>query len=177
MKVRDLMLCANLSEHSNDDAEESTQFRHRPILHRAGEAGQYCVVRTTTCCGMAGGHQRPGPAKIPGTSKARISQTRKPCASSDRRVLVSFGKVHCPLPVIRCPIQGTSARAVRPLGCPASRSGDPDQCGKMPHFFAFLMCATFLGIETSDSKGEEKQSHLSHLSPLSHFQVLQWLFG
>jgi hypothetical protein len=69
-----------------------------------------------------------------------------------------------------------SARAIRPLGCPASRSGDPDQCGKMPHFFAFLMCATFLGIETSDSKAEEKQSHLSHLSPLSHFQVLQWLF-
>jgi hypothetical protein len=47
----------------------------------------------------------------------------------------------------------------------------------MPHFFGFLMCAAFLGTEVSDSKGKEKQSHLSHLSPLSHFQVLQWSFG
>jgi len=46
VKVRDVMLCANLHEHSNDDAEETAQFGHRRILHSARHCSQ-CVVRPT----------------------------------------------------------------------------------------------------------------------------------
>ena len=34
VKVRMMMWCADLSEHPNDDAEESTQLGHKPILPR-----------------------------------------------------------------------------------------------------------------------------------------------
>ena len=39
-------------------------------------------------------------------------------------------------------------------------------------FYVFGNSRVFLGIQATDFKGEKKVSHLSHLSPLSHFGVL-----
>ena len=41
-------------------------------------------------------------------------------------------------------------------------------------FCLFPSAGQILGIQVTDSKASKKVSHLSHLSPLSHFQVLRW---
>ena len=52
MKVRRVMLRAHLGEHSNNYAEETTQFRHERILHFGNARDYFCVRhrgRTASC--------------------------------------------------------------------------------------------------------------------------------
>jgi hypothetical protein len=47
VEVRDVVLCTDLHEHSDDDAKEAAQFRHKRILHFGSERDQLHAVRPT----------------------------------------------------------------------------------------------------------------------------------
>ena len=54
MEVRDMVLCANFHEHSDDDAEEAAQFRHKRFLNFWSDRNQFRAVRLTACISSAG---------------------------------------------------------------------------------------------------------------------------